>query len=110
MSTVPLWISERNQMKGLIRPLLLLAIIAGALYVLNPTKEDFITYYQNKTEAASSGKAGGLVSSIARVAGGATGAMFTRDDRLFFSVYRLGPASNPSNQYLGVAKFFIKTK
>jgi hypothetical protein len=97
-------------MKGLIKPLLILAVLAGALYVMNPTKDDFVKYYQNKTEAASSGKAGGLVSSIARVAGGATGAMFARDDRLFFSVYNLGPASNPTNQYLGVAKFFIKTK
>jgi hypothetical protein len=97
-------------MKGLIKPLLVLAVLAGALYVLNPTKEDFIKYYQNKTEAASSGKAGGLVSGIARVAGGATGAMFARDDKLFFSVYSLGPASKPSDQYLGVAKFFIKTR
>ena len=97
-------------MKGLIRPLLVLAVLAGALYVLNPTKDDFIKYYQNKTEAASSGKAGGLVSSIARVAGGATGAMFARDDKLFFSVYSLGPASKPSDQYLGIAKFFIKTR
>jgi hypothetical protein len=101
-------------MKGLIKPLLILAILAGALYVLNPTKDDFVKYYQNKTEAASSGKAsgalGGVVSGVARLAGGATGAMFARDDKLFFSVYTLGPASNPSNQYLGVAKFFIKTK
>lgn len=112
--SVPAWNGERNTMKGLIKPLLLLAVLAGALYVLNPTKDDFVKYYQNKTEAAGSSKSGGplggLLSGAARLAGGVTGAMFTRDDRLFFSVYSLGPASKPTDQYLGIAKFFIKTK
>lgn len=101
-------------MKGLIKPLLILAILAGALYVSNPTKEDFVTYYQKKIESASAGKASGavgaIVSGAARLAGGVSGSLFARDDRLFFSVYSLGPASNPTDQYLGVAKFFIKTK
>jgi uncharacterized iron-regulated membrane protein len=101
-------------MKGLIKPLLILAILAGALYVLNPTKDDFVNYYQNKVESASAGKASGavgaVVSGVARLAGGASASLFSRDDKLFFSVYSLGPASNPTDQYLGVAKFFIKTK
>lgn len=101
-------------MKGLIKPLLVLAIVAGALYVLNPTKDDFVKYYQNKLESASVGKASGagatIASAVAKLAGGVTGTMFSRDDKLFFSVYSLGPASKPTDQYLGVAKFFIKTK
>ena len=101
-------------MKGLIKPLLILAFLAGALYVLNPTKDDFVTYYQNKLESASasktSGKLGDVVTGVARLAGGASAALFSRDDRLFFSVYSLGPASKPTDQYLGVAKIFIRTK
>jgi uncharacterized iron-regulated membrane protein len=101
-------------MKGLIKPLLILAVLAGALYVLNPTKDDFVAYYQNKLESANTGKASGalgnVVSGVARLAGGASASLFARDDKIFFSVYSLGPASKPTDQYLGVAKFFIKTK
>lgn len=97
-------------MKGLIKPLLILAVLAGALYVLNPTKDDFVRYYQNRAETSSKAKTGSVLSGVARLAGGASASLFTRQDRLFFSVYSLGPASKPTNQFLGIAKFFIKTK
>ncbi|MGD9939228.1 MAG: hypothetical protein AB7T74_05455 [Clostridia bacterium] len=97
-------------MKGLIKPLLILAVLAGALYVLNPTKDDFVTYLQNKAEAASGENTNSAIGNlISDGVGAIKAAVFTRDDRLFFSVYSW-PASNPTDQYLGVAKFFIKTK
>jgi hypothetical protein len=106
-----MWNGERNTMKGLIKPLLILAVLAGALYVLNPTKDDFVTYLQNKAEAASGENTNSAIGNlISDGVGAIKAAVFTRDDRLFFSVYNLGPPSNPTDQYLGVAKFFIKTK
>ncbi|MBN2875460.1 MAG: hypothetical protein JXM71_10235 [Spirochaetales bacterium] len=96
-------------MKGLIKTIVTLAVLGGALYLTNPTITDFGSYYGRK-QVASQKNTGGVLGDIAKAlaesgADLVVKAGFKRDDKLIFSVYTLGPASKPLERYIGFAKF-----
>lgn len=102
-------------MKGIVSLILVVVVVGGGLYLLNPTMEDFTVFYQNRQAAETSKNvSGGLGNAISNLARGAAALAaniaFSRDDKLLFSVFRLGPADNPSEQYIGIARMFIKTR
>lgn len=102
-------------MKGTIKTVVMLAILGAVLFLTNPSKEDFGSYYERQQVAASQKNVGGglkkLSKALAQSGADLTVKLFERHNKLFFSYFTLGPASKPSKQYLGLAKFiFIKMK
>ncbi|HAE22308.1 MAG TPA: hypothetical protein DCG47_08305 [Spirochaetaceae bacterium] len=101
-------------MKSLVGLVLILAVIGGILFVLNPDMDDFSLYMQNRASAQASQNNTGALSKLASgIAGSVSGLVakaYTRKDYLVFSTFTMGKASAPSDQYLGMAKLFIKIK
>lgn len=103
-------------MKGTLRTIVTLAIIGAILYFTNPGMEDFGNYYQRQQVAASQKNVTGVLKDIAKAVA-QTGADlvvkvgYRREDKLLFSFFTLGPASNPSKRFIGFGKFvFIAVK
>ncbi len=101
-------------MKSLVGLVLVVAVVGGLLFALNPNMDDFGAYMQNKGSAQASQNNTGALSKLASGIAGSVSSLvakaYTRKDYLVFSTFTLGKASNPSDQYLGIAKLFIKIK
>jgi hypothetical protein len=101
-------------MKSLIGLVLIIAVVGGLLFVLNPDMDDFGVFMQNKGSAQagqnSTGPLSKLASGIAGSVSGLVAKAYTRKDYIVFSTFTMGKASAPSDQYLGIAKLFIKIK
>ena len=103
-------------MKGTMKTVLMLAILGVILYFTNPSMQDFGSYYERRQVAASQkGVSDGLKKFSRALAQSKADLVvkvgFKRHDKLFLSYFTLGPASKPSQQYLGMAKFiFIKVR
>ena len=103
-------------MRGTLKTGATLAIIGAALYFTNPSMADFGKYYERKqVQASQKGKSGVLGDIVKAVAQSGADLVvkvgFKRDDKFLFSLYTLGPASKPSERYVGLAKFiFVQAK
>jgi fructose-specific phosphotransferase system IIC component len=101
-------------MKSIIGLVVIVVVVGGLLFALNPTMDDFSAHLQRQAEVqASKSVQGGLgkaLGSLAGVASGLSAKAYARKDYVVFSTYTLGKASDPGSRYLGVAKVFIKLK
>lgn len=100
----------------IIKTALTLAVLGALLYVTNPSIADFGAYYEKQQVAKSQEGATGVLKDIAKAIA-QTGADlvvkvgYKRENKVLFSYFTLGPASKPTERYLGLAKFvFIKVK
>jgi hypothetical protein len=97
-------------MKGTIKTVATLAVLGAALYFTNPSMEDFGRYYQKKQVTESQKGVTGVLRNIVKAVAQSGADLvvkvgFKRDDKLLFSFFTLGPASNPSSRYIGFGKF-----
>jgi hypothetical protein len=103
-------------MKGTVRTIVTLAVIGGALYLTNPSMEDFGRHYEKQQVAATTKGVTGVMKDIAKAVAQSGADLvvkvgFKRDDKILFSFFTLGPASKPSKRYLGFGKaIFIELK
>lgn len=103
-------------MRGTLKTVATLAVIGAALYFTNPSMADFGKYYERKQVAASQKGVSGIIGDITKAVAQSGADLvvkvgFKRDDKLLFSLYTLGPASKPSERYIGLAKFiFVPAK
>ena len=99
--------------KSPLASVIIVALVLVLLYALNPTKEEFVAWRAAQAQSQAQGGAmTGLVGVMKKGAGAIAGAMtggtaslFTPHNYLLFSTYSLG-----SNEYLGIARLFIKLK
>jgi hypothetical protein len=92
---------------------IIVALVLVLLFVLNPTTADFQAWRSAQAESqATGGKTSGLIGALKSGAGKIAGAMtsvvaggYKRHDYLVLSTFTLG-----SDDYLGIARLFIKVK
>ena len=103
-------------MKKLIRLAIALAALGVVLYLTNPSMTDFGAYYEKQQVSKSQQGTTGILKDLAKAIA-QTGADlvvkvgYRREDKVLFSYFTLGPASKPTERYLGLAKVvFIKVK
>jgi len=96
-----------------IATIIIVALALVLLYALNPTTADFQAWRAHQAQGeASSGSMTGLIGTLKKGTGALAGAMtggisglYSRKDFLVFSTYSLG-----KDEYLGIARLFIKLK
>jgi hypothetical protein len=94
---------------------IILALVLGLLFALNPTMDDFTAWRSSQARRqATAGQTSGLVGvmkkGVGAIAGGLTGlasGFFERNDYLFFSTYSAG---KKGDLYLGAARLFVKLR
>ena len=103
-------------MKGTLKTLVSLALLGAVLYFTNPGMEDFGRFYEKRQVAASQKNVTRVFKDIAKAVAQTGSDLvvklgFKREDKLLFSFFTLGPASNPSKRFVGFGKLiFIELK
>lgn len=101
-------------MKSILGLIMIVLVIGAVLYFMNPSSDDFSAYLQTRAQSEaksnSSVEAEKIAMAIAGKVAGGVALLYKRADHVFYSTFTLGPASKPSERYLGVAKLFIKIK
>lgn len=102
--------------KRRIGSLLVLVAVLVLLYTLNPSMDDFSSYYQKRIAASTAKNVGesSFGRALSNVAGGLASFsaknLFVRKDLLLGSTYTLSSQNKVQEQYLGIAKLFIPLK